>query len=305
MSSAVVDTMDIIVNVREYEEQQYLSPNLQDWYRRTARQGRFSALYGRSSFGVTLELLNNSSADRKQTTAVRPWMERFNSWLSPAIEAEDPKIGKRACEVGRDNASQFIEQAATASLDEWTQTLAYTDFNEQPVSASLLILAASFEKRAELPAWRILIDRCRKRLQSIGVQAKLIDWNADSDQNACERDSFIKAARMVACLESHKAMAGYLDAAVEFEKRLDVRSALACVYRNVRYRLRDNQLKLLNDDLVTFRFGEANTDTMLAVLTATAPFKTTLPNRRALFKQIQVALKKRGLMERGLLDGLK
>ena len=100
-------------------------------------------------------------------------------------------------------------------------------------------------------------------------------------------------------------MAGYLDAAVEFEKRLDVRSALACVYRNVRYRLRDNQLKLLNDDLVTFRFGEANTDTMLAVLTATAPFKTTLPNRRALFKQIQVALKKRGVMERGLLDGLK
>ncbi|MEZ6087819.1 MAG: hypothetical protein R3C05_07320 [Pirellulaceae bacterium] len=111
---------------------------------------------------------------------------------------------------------------------------------------------------------------------------------------------------MVACLEEQTATKDYFKAAIAFEELGDIRSgASLCVYRNTRYRLRDGQTKELDEDMRTFDINEAGIDTMLAVLTATAPIKSSLPSRKALYRGIRRTLKKRGQLEPGLLDGLK
>jgi len=101
------------------------------------------------------------------------------------------------------------------------------------------------------------------------------------------------------------ATSGYLAEAISFEKLGNTASALACIYCNVRYRLRDNQLIELDDEVRQFSFDKARVDTMLAVLTATAPVKSSLPSRKLLYRNIYRTLMKRGQYERRLLDGLK
>jgi len=112
-------------------------------------------------------------------------------------------------------------------------------------------------------------------------------------------------SHMIACLEEPKATNGYLEAALHFDQLHDTRSALACVYRNVRYRLRDNQLTELDNDLKRFDVSTVGINIMLAVLTSTAPIKSKLTNRRRLFREFKAYLKKSGQLEKGLLDDLK
>jgi hypothetical protein len=189
--------------------------------------------------------------------------------------------------------------------ENWNHLFAYTDFDSLPTYVSLLTLAATADQSANVPARRIFFERCRRAVKSMGLNLELVDHFPSAPCSEVEKTGIITTAHMVACLEEASATEGYLDAAIKFEQRQEIRSGLACIYRNVRFRLRDHQLELLDEDINEFNFKSAGIDTMLSILTATAPQKRVLRNRSKLFKEIRSELKRRGQLERGLLDGLK
>jgi hypothetical protein len=183
--------------------------------------------------------------------------------------------------------------------------LAYADFDAIPLHCLIIALGIALDDGAQTATRRIFFERVRIALKAKGVREGLLESALPAAPATTRRAAWVGVAHMVACLERQFATPGYVDAAIKFEKLSDVRSALACVYRNVRFRLRDNQIKELDVDVGEFNVDEAKVDTMLAVLTATAPSSRYLRNRLSLYKRISLALKKQGKLERGLLDGLK
>jgi hypothetical protein len=196
-------------------------------------------------------------------------------------------------------------EASKTGVEAWNKIFAYTDFDAMPLYISILTLAATEEKNVDLPARRVFVERCRRSIRARGMADGLIEIVHDRTRSVPRRDQYLRTAHMVACLEEQTATKDYVKAAIAFEKLGDIRSALACVYRNMRYRLRDGQVKELDEDVRAFDVDNAGIDTMLAVLTGTAPIKSSLPSRKALYRGVRRALKKRGQLEQGLLDGLK
>lgn len=204
-----------------------------------------------------------------------------------------------------DGLSCFIEEVKdkVKSRDHWTQVFAYTDFSTMPVYASILALAATAGEES-LSARKVFAGQCRTALRERGISETILDSLSGVHTNESSSHP-LSVVHMIACLEERKATDGYLEAALHFEQLHDTRSALACVYRNVRYRLRDNQLSELDNELKRFDVSRAGINIMLAVLTSTAPLKSKLTNRRRLFREFKAYLKKSGQLEKGLLDDLK
>lgn len=201
--------------------------------------------------------------------------------------------------------TSVAEKVTLDNVPAWNKVFAYTDFDSYPLYVSLLTLAATEDDSCRLPARRVFAARCKKTMHSLGLADKLIDQVQDDCPAEPKRELLLRVAHMMACLEEQVATDGYLQAAIHFEKLNDIRSALACVYRNVRYRLRDGQIANLDDDIRNFVVEDAGVETMLAVLTATAPVKRQVPSRKLLYRSIRRTLKNRGQLEAGLLDGLR
>ena len=313
MSNLTLDPHNLIHQTREFEQYSYRSFDPSDWYRSTARLGR---LMFREKASQTFTIKEDtdcsastwasaSKSDGKFTVLLEHWLRACtgtSEHRKATVFNHLPATDRRAFERF---VNSVVEQASRNGVEEWNKIFAYTDFDSMPLYVSILTLAATEEKSNQLPARRVFVERCRKTLRSMGLADSLFDLVQNETLAVPRRVQFLKTAHMVACLEEHSATEGYLDAAISFEKLDDNRSALACIYRNVRYRLRDTQLRQLDADVQGFNFKEANIDTMLAILTATASVKRSLPNRKSLFRNVKHALAKRGLLERGLLDGLK
>ncbi|WP_146439815.1 hypothetical protein [Crateriforma conspicua] len=268
------------------------------------------ALFNWPQFLVPLKCGDEFDEDAEHTTAQATVSSRLPSkGPKSGREAEFEELCSRLFErLPRVDIQEFKRFVASIdssvnSSQRWTQVFAYTDFASLPMHALILALAATVEEK-QLPSRRVFAERCRLSLRSRGIADAVLRHRSNHSQGRSEADEYIRAAHMVACLEQPVATEGYLDAAVQFEKMDDVRSALACVYRNARHRLRAGKLAELDADIKTFDVGSAGVDTMLAVLTATAPAKSKLPSRKRLFRRIKAELKSRGELDKGLLDGL-
>jgi hypothetical protein len=187
--------------------------------------------------------------------------------------------------------------------EAWNCIFAYLDFDSHPVYVAIVALAESYHAGAPIPARRVFWDRCRKYLNRLGLAT--LDGACDVIECKPEQADLLSVAQRIAYLEEQVARDGYLSAAIEFEGSGEIRSALSCVYRNVRFRVRDCQIEELNRDLASFEVQKASVDSMLAVLTATLPLKKRLSNRPKLFTAVQKSLKNRRGLGTGLLDGLK
>lgn len=186
----------------------------------------------------------------------------------------------------------------------WNEFIAYTDFDALPKFVALLVLAESMNQKVVVPGQRILLERCRDSLRRVGFKSDILARHELSIRGLPKSDILWKTAHVIACLEEEIATNGYTSVAIELEKQKEIRLALACIYRNVRYRLRDGQLQELNQEVSQFAVEDAAIDTILAMLTATAPAKKLLSNRKSLFKKSKHVLHSRGELEPGLLDGL-
>ncbi|KAA1260420.1 hypothetical protein LF1_29600 [Rubripirellula obstinata] len=314
MNSLTLDARELFQQTRQNEDEIRDTHDQKSWYLRTAPRGnRLQAAvnWPQRVIGV----LSNREGDPQinQTKEVAKAGGRARSWLSAfrfgSTDAVDVTVFSKLPNPDIAAFDHFVvsvvQEASKSGIEEWNKIFAYTDFDALPVYISILTLAATEDKSNQLPARRVFVERCRKMLRSMGMADELFDLVQKDTKAAPRREQFLKTAHMVACLEEQTATNDYIKAAIAFEKLGDIRSALACVYRNTRYRLRDGQAKELDEDVRTFDIAEAGIDTMLAVLTATAPIKSNLPSRKAFYRGVRRVLKKRGQLEYGLLDGLK
>ncbi len=310
MSNVALDPRGLVVQVREDAERAYLDFDSNDWYRSTARQARFGEqTTSRATMGLCDEPKSSSGIDAQQV-APPTIMNRVVHWFrgrteKPLALDEFQSVSPNGIQAFDQCVTFLRQQESCNSVEDWNKKFAYTDFDSWPVKSTILILAISCDKQDHIPVWRVQLNRCRKNLQSLGIHTNLFESLRNQYPSESQPSLLLKAARMVGALETQVATEGYLSTSIDFEQLNEVRSALACVYRNVRYRLRDGQIKELDSDVRGFKFSEAKVDTMLAMLTATAPVKRNLASRRTLYANIQRTLKKRGQLERGLLDGLK
>lgn len=310
MSSATLDPRELVRETRQIEENVRDTHDQKYWYLRVAFRSNHMQTannWPQRIFGgiCNQEDVRSSDAthDSKPNARTRSWLpsaDRGNIEVTVFSNLPQPNIN-----AFENFVVSVVEQASKSGDEEWNKIFAYTDFDSMPIYISILTLAATEAKSNLLPARRVFVERCRKTLRSMGMADELFDLVQTETLAEPRRKQFLKTAHMVACLEEQKATRDYEAAAVQFEKLEDIRSALACVYRNVRYRLRDNQLKELDDDIRKFDVTEAGIDTMLAMLTATAPVKSRLPSRKLLYRAVRRTLKKRGQLEHGLLGGLK
>lgn len=319
MVSSTLDLKDFIYETRKQEENSLSSPKLIDqdqsqakvWYSFTINctkhlhpllnfpQKVFQSQQASESRHETMGALDTSERvpkEYKHNTAMN-YEDVYNIYKNIFNELSNPNINELTTFIG-------TVKDKVDSRDHWTQVFAYTDFSTMPVYASILALAATLEEE-NLSARKVFAGRCRNVLRESGIAETILDYLSDESTNDSTISHPISVAHMIACLEECKATDGYLEAALHFDQLNDTRSALACVYRNVRYRLRDNQLSELDNDLKKFDVSSAGVNVMLAVLTATAPLKSKLANRRRIFREIKAYLKKSGQLEKGLLDGLK
>ncbi|MCC7337870.1 MAG: hypothetical protein IT422_22510 [Pirellulaceae bacterium] len=311
MSSLPLHARNLLQQSREFGEQLRESLDQSDRYRIAARDGRGMQVDRTSQdyvFGES-EGLGESSTALQDINECEP-SGRLRHWRSISrIETAQVSVFSELPQPDLIAFDRFVhavaKQASQDSVEKWNRIFAYTDFGSMPFYISILTLAAAESKSKQLPVCRVFVERCRNTLRSMGIAEKVLDWPWKQASMVPRRTLFLNAAYMVACLEQQTATHGYLSAAIEFEKLGDSRSALACVYRNVRYRLRDNQVRELDDDVRGFDVTEAGVDSILALLTATAPVKSSLSSRKSFFRNAYRTLKKRGLLERGLLDGLK
>lgn len=314
MSSLAIDPRDLVQSTASYGMSllSFLSPK--DLYRKASQpESRIPA-----EFNLPQEVFANveqqSKATAPQSIDTGGNAYQVKSYWSPKArnpEGSDFEIRFHANLPSSDQSRYrafivAIEQSiGDKKAENWNRLFAYTDFDSLPTYVALLTLAATSDQSASVPARRIFFERCRRAVKSLGLNLDLVDHLSSAPCSEGEKTGIIATAHMVACLEELSTTEGYLDAAIQFEQRQEVRSALACVYRNVRFRLRDQQFDSLDQDIKEFNLRSAGIDTMLSILTATAPKKRTLKNRSKLFKDIRSELKKRGQLERGLLDGLK
>jgi len=310
MSSVALDPRGLVVQVRENAERAYLDYDSNDWYRSTARQARFGEQStSRATMGLCDEQKSSSGIAAEQVASPTIW-NRVAHWFrgrteKPLTLDEFQSVSPNDVQAFDQFVTFLRQQESCNSVEDWNKKLAYTDFDSWPVKSTILILAISCDKQDDIPVWRVQLNRCRKNLQSLGIHNNLFESLRNQYPADSQHSLLLKAARMVDALETQVATDDYLDSAIAFEQLNEVRSALACVYRNARYRLRDGQIKELDSDVRGFEFSEAKVDTMLAILTATAPVKRNLASRSTLYANIQRTLKKRGQLERGLLDGLQ
>lgn len=101
------------------------------------------------------------------------------------------------------------------------------------------------------------------------------------------------------------ATVNFLEDAIKQASGGDLRSALRIVYKNAELMMRLGLLNELNEQLKSAVDKEADTDLLLALLTATLPAKSKLAERPLLYKATKRLLKKRKHYERGILSGLK
>lgn len=314
MNSLTLDTRALFQQTRQNEDEISDTHDQKSWYLRTAPRGsRLQATvnWPQRVIGQLSDRESNHEGTKTKVVAksdgrARGWLSAFRFGSSDAVDITVfSKLPNPDCEAFDRFVASVVQEASKSGIEEWNKIFAYTDFDALPVYISILTLAATEDKSNQLPARRVFVERCRKTLRSMGMADELFDLVQKDTKAAPRREQFLKTAHMVACLEEQTATKGYVKAAIAFEKLGDIRSALACVYRNTRYRLRDGQAAELDEDVRTFDIDEAGIDTMLAVLTATAPIKSSLPSRKTLYRVVRRTLKKRGQLEYGLLDGLK
>ncbi|NOY40360.1 MAG: hypothetical protein GXP26_00800 [Planctomycetes bacterium] len=312
MSNLTLDPKEIIREARKLEEQKREEQSLgmrspRDCYRSASRKNRLLPVYSWEYLGRH----DDESQGESEFTSTST--ERPDEFDYKNLQIQDQKSYKLSegifADYPRPDVNEFSKflksmDARVASREMWTQVFAYTDFSAMPTYASILALAATAGEK-QLSARQVFAERCRSTLRARGIAEDILECLAEDTSTESTVARYIDAAHMVACLEEQVATDGYLDAAIHFERIDDTRSALACVYRNARHRLRDNQFAELDKDIEKFDIGAAGINTMLAVLTVTAPIKSKLTKRNRLFRQIKAELKKRGLLEKGLLDGLK
>ncbi|WP_145078908.1 hypothetical protein [Aureliella helgolandensis] len=214
------------------------------------------------------------------------------------LSASDKATFEDLCSCIHEIASEF-------GPGDWNQLFTYTDFSAIPLPVSILTLAFTEREEGRIPSRKVFVERCRKAVRALGMTSCLFETELPEETSNSKEEMFRTAAHMLACLEEQTATNGYLKAASQFEKAKEARWALACIYRNVRYRIRDEQLDELDKDIRTFDAHSAGVDTMLAILTATAPIKSKLPSRKSLYRSVRRELKNRPGSERGILDGLK
>jgi hypothetical protein len=292
------------------------------WFVQTddeARQLRITSSRSRevlaSAKGLDLALLPEESDSPSITESKiqhRLYQERIWKNSRTRMQASDLHLfitdlasGASNFQALRDVVEKLEASAENDNPQRWNRFFAYTDFASFPVHRCLLVLAATVGFAADVPARQTFEFKCRNIIEERGIPETVLDHLSTAGSVDECRESIIGRAHMVACLEEQKATEGYLDAAKEFEKLGDIRSAMAVVYRNTRYRIRDGQYSELDSDIGRFDPSTAKIDTLLAVLTATAPAKRMLPHRSRLYKQVRRTLKRRGEWEKGLLDGLK
>ena len=310
MSNVALDPRGLVVQVRENAERAYLDFDSNDWYRSTARQARFGEqTTSKARIGLGDEPKSSSGIDPQQAaspTIMNRVAQLFRGRTEKPLALDEFQSVSPNDIQAFDQCVTFLrQQEACNSVEDWNKKLAYTDFNSWPVKSTILILAISCDKQDRIPVWRVQLNRCRKNLQSLGIHTNLFESLRNQYPAESQQSLLLKAARMVGALETQVTTDDYLESAIAFEQLNEVRSALACIYRNARYRLRDGQIKELDSDVKGFKFSEAKIDTMLAILTATAPVKRNLASRSTLYANIQRTLKKNGQLVRGLLDGLK
>ncbi len=69
--------------------------------------------------------------------------------------------------------------------------------------------------------------------------------------------------------------------------------------------MRNGEIRRIRRILVSLKYTELDTDILLAILTATLPVRSLLPERHSAFLEIQRVICERNEMEDGLLDGLE
>ncbi len=314
MGSLTLDPSELVRETRQLDEVAIDVGNQKSWYQKAVRQKsrmQTAVNWPQRVFGeiqgqevVSVELEKDADTTLVERMSTKRSMTRLATGDLDLVTAFS-KLPQTNFAAFDHFVSLIVHQASSNLTDEWNKIFAYIDFEAMPVYISILTLAATEDKSNRLPARRVFVERCRKTLRAMGMADKLFDLVQTEVSAEPRRQQFLKTAHMVACLEEQSATQGYLTAAIRFEKLEDIRSALSCVYRNVRYRMRDNQMSELNVDVCEFDLEEAKIDTMLAVLTATAPIKSRLPSRKLLYRNVHRTLRKRGQLERGLLDGLK
>lgn len=315
MNSLTIGPREFFQQVRQLEGEVSSTNDQKAWYwRSTPRNSRLQALVNWPQ-RVLLSGIREATMDAAETESkdVGETKKRACGWLhstqTKSTSSADVRIFAKLPSPDVKAFDVFVtavsHEASKTGVEAWNKIFAYTDFDAMPLYISILTLAATEEKNVDLPVRRVFVERCRRSIRARGMADGLIEIVQDRTKSVPRRDQYLRSAHMVACLEEQTATKDYIKAAIAFEKLGDIRSALACVYRNTRYRLRDGQAKELDEDVRTFDIDEAGIDTMLAVLTATAPIKSSLPSRKALYRGVRRTLKKRCQLEYGLLDGLK
>ena len=314
MNSLTIGPREFLQQVRQLEDEVSSTDDQKAWYwRSTPRNSRMQALVNwpqRVLAGIGEATMDAAETESEEVGETK---KRASGWLSSTrtkptgsadvrVFAKLPSADVKAFDVF---VTAISNEASKTGVETWNKIFAYTDFEAMPLYISILTLAATEEKNVDLPARRVFEERCRRSLRAKGMAEGLIKIVQDGTRLVPRRDQYLRTAHMIACLEEQTATPQFLDAAVAFEKLDDVRSALACVYRNVRYRLRDGQFRELDDDIRSFDPADAGVDTMLAVLTSTAPIKGHLPSRKGIYRNVRRELKRRRQLEPGLLDGLK
>ncbi|MCG8651819.1 MAG: hypothetical protein MI861_18410, partial [Pirellulales bacterium] len=258
MTSAILDPERLMRETRRLEERSFSDTSAKGWYR-SSRKRRMRPFFTWPQFVVPGKCGEDIDDDFEEMRKPHDDVsERLAASLSRSDkEVEQEKLcSKLFAELPRVDVCEFERfvssiDSSMSSKDLWIKVFAYTDFSALPVYAAFLALAATVNEK-QLSARRVFAERCRFEWRSRGVTEAVLHYLNHRSKDASEAKQYIRAAHMVACLEEPAAIKGYLDAAAQFEEINDIRSALACVYRNVRHRLRCNQLAELDSEMKAF-----------------------------------------------------